>query len=70
MSPPARQAVARQVLGMALVHKDARNATGARVQVLVRAPARKIHVPVVQLHWHIARCVGQIPTNNASLHVK
>ena len=49
------------------MNENTADAPGTRVQVLVRAPHREVHVPVVQLQFHVTHCVGQVPTDFDSL---
>jgi len=49
------------------VHKGACDSTWARVEVLVRAPARKVHTPVMELEHNIAHSVRQVKANDAAL---
>lgn len=67
MSPPTGKTVAVKVGGVAFVDKDSSDASGARVEVLVGAPAGEIDVPVVQLHRDISSRVRQVPAYDASL---
>lgn len=46
---------------MFLVHKRARDRAGAGVEVLVRAPHRKVDVPVVQRQLDVADGVREVP---------
>mmetsp|Transcript_10544 Transcript_10544/g.14434 ORF Transcript_10544/g.14434 Transcript_10544/m.14434 type:complete len:241 (+) Transcript_10544:145-867(+) len=68
MSPPPSKARASG-LCMVVVHKAPSNTTWAGVEVLVRAPAGKVNVPVMQLEREIANSMGQIEPNDAPLLV-
>ncbi|EPY23656.1 kynureninase [Strigomonas culicis] len=52
------------------VHEGAAHVAGAAVQVLVRAPARKVHVPLVQLQWHVAHRVRRVHAHHHPLRVR
>ena len=49
------------------VDKQTGDPTGTRVEILVGAPDRKVHVPVMQRQRHVPDCVGKIPATDATL---
>ena len=49
---------------MLLVDEGASDGTGPGVDVLVRAPAGKVDVPVVQLELDVAGRVGEVPADD------
>lgn len=53
----------RRVLGVALVDEGAGNAAGAGIEVLVRAPAGKVDIPLVQAERNIANGVRKVKSN-------
>lgn len=55
------------LVGPALVHEDAADRARARVEVLVRAPRRKVDAPVVQRERDVAGCVREVPAADAAL---
>jgi hypothetical protein len=50
-----------------LVHKQTSYPSWSRIEVLVCAPDRKVHIPVVQGQGHVSDTVGKVPSANASL---
>ena len=59
VSPPAREPRGR-IVEVPLVHEAAGDRAGAGIQVLVGAPHREIHVPVVQRQWQVADGMRQV----------
>lgn len=60
VAPPAGQRL-REMREMALRHPHERGRAGAAVQVLVRAADRAVRARAVQVHWHRAGRVREIP---------
>ena len=69
VAPPARQPRQLEVAAVALVDEAAGDGAGPAIEVLVRAPAGEIDVPVVQCQRHVARGMGQIPADHAAVAV-
>ena len=56
-------------LSMSLVHEETADNTGSTVHVLVVTPCGEVDVPVVQLQWHIAHSMRQIPADRDAVGV-
>ena len=65
--PPSREARTFRVVGVPVVHEAAGDGARSRVQVLVGAPDREIHIPVVQCERHVAGGMREVePDRNAA----
>ena len=63
-APPAGQTEQTRVAAVALVDEDRPDRARAGVEVLVRAPGRKVDAPVVQGKLDVARGVSQVPADD------
>lgn len=69
MAIPALQGLVLRAVAVLLVHESTRNRTRTRIHVLVRTPARKINIPLVQLQFNITSCMSEIPSDRQTLRV-
>lgn len=49
------------------VHIQTGDTTWTRIEVFISAPDGKIHIPIVQRHWHVSDGMGEIPAADAPL---
>lgn len=55
---------------VSLVDEGTGDSTWAGVDVLVRAPGSKIHIPVMELERHVSSSVGKIPSDKKALRLR
>src|SRR5215469_16621508 len=67
--PPTCQPGQIKILPVLLVDEAPCHSAWTGVEILIATPHGEIDLPVVKMHGHVAGCVGEVPTDQATLTV-